>query len=94
MNNNDKIVHRIKGMPATPSTPETEADPRNPNTGSASCRPPQEVEAENVALREAILAYLSEFDNPVPDALYRKTLRDRLRKLVGAPPQQLRGGRS
>lgn len=50
-------------------------------------RPQQEVEAENTALHEAVWAYLSEFDNPVPDVVYRKTLRDRLRKLVGAPDQ-------
>jgi hypothetical protein len=50
-------------------------------------RPQQEVEAENIALHEAVSAYLSEIDNPVPDAIYRKTLRDRLRKLVGAPDQ-------
>jgi hypothetical protein len=54
-------------------------------------RPQQEVEAENRALHEAISAYLSEFDNPVPDAVYRKTLRDHLRRLVGAPPQPVRG---
>lgn len=42
---------------------------------------------ENSELRAAVWAYLSEFDNPVPDMMYRKTLRDRLRKLVGAPEQ-------
>lgn len=50
-------------------------------------RQQQELQAENTALREAVWAYLSEFDNPVPDAVYRKVLRDRLRKLVGAPDQ-------
>lgn len=53
-------------------------------------RPRQEIEAENKALREGVWAYLSEFDNPVPDAMHRKTLRDHLRKLVGAPPQASR----
>lgn len=50
----------------------------------------EKLEAENKELREAVWAYLSEFDNPVPDAMYRKTLRDKLRALVGAPPQRLR----
>lgn len=36
-------------------------------------------------LRYAVLAYLSEFDNPIPDAVYRKQLRDHLRSLTGAP---------
>lgn len=39
-------------------------------------------------LRQAVLDYLSEYDNPVPDAVYRKTLRDRLRSLSGAPEEQ------
>lgn len=30
MNENDKIIARIKGVPASPATPETMADPRNP----------------------------------------------------------------
>ncbi len=38
-------------------------------------------------LEAAVLAYLSEFDNPVPDYGYRRTLRNNLRKLVGAPPE-------
>lgn len=38
-------------------------------------------------LERAVLAYLSEFDNPVPDYGYRRTLRNRLRELVGAPAE-------
>jgi len=38
------------------------------------------------ALRAAVLEYLSELDNPAPDYGYRAVLRDRLRKIVGAPP--------
>lgn len=55
-------------------------------------RPPQEMQAEIDALRKAMLDYLSEFDNPVPDAMYRKVLRDHMRKVAGAPaePQRLR----
>jgi hypothetical protein len=34
-------------------------------------------------LRQAVLAYLSEYDNPVPDYIYRRTLREHLRSLVG-----------
>lgn len=38
-------------------------------------------------LRQAVLAYLSEHDNPVPDYSYRRTLRNYLRKMVGAPAE-------
>lgn len=38
-------------------------------------------------LEKAVTAYLSEFDNPVPDYGYRRTLRNRLRDMVGAPPE-------
>jgi hypothetical protein len=33
-------------------------------------------------LETAIREYLSEMDNPVPDGIMRRTLRDRLRQLV------------
>jgi plasmid stabilization system protein ParE len=39
------------------------------------------------ALRQAILDYLSECDNPVPDAMFRRTLRNNLRKIAEAPPE-------
>ncbi len=51
---------------------------------------PAELLDEIMELRTAVLAYLNEFDNPVPDTVYRKTLRDKLRKLVGAPAQTSR----
>lgn len=38
-------------------------------------------------LREAVLAYLSECDNPVPDALHRRSLRNHLREIAGAPAE-------
>lgn len=38
-------------------------------------------------LKEVVLAYLSEHDNPVPDYNHRRTLRNYLRKMVGAPPE-------
>lgn len=38
-------------------------------------------------LSEAVLAYISECDNPVADYLHRRTLRNHLRTLVGAPPE-------
>lgn len=41
--------------------------------------------SEKDELKTAVLEYLSEMDNPAPDYLYRKVLRDRLRKLTGAP---------
>ncbi len=44
------------------------------------------IVAESELLPKAVLAYLSEYDNPVPDAVYRAGLRDHLRTLVGAPP--------
>lgn len=38
-------------------------------------------------LKQAVLDYLSECDNPVPDYAYRRVLRNRLRELTGAPPE-------
>jgi hypothetical protein len=29
--NNQMVVLRVKGVPSQPGTPETDADPRNPN---------------------------------------------------------------
>ena len=36
-------------------------------------------------LKKWVLDYLSEVDNPVCDYAYRRTIRDHLRVLVGAP---------
>lgn len=46
-------------------------------------------EADDVyeRLQKAVLAYLSEFDNPVPDYSYRRTLRNQLRQMTGAPAE-------
>lgn len=44
-------------------------------------------------LKAAVLEYLSEVDNPVPDYLRRVRLRDRLRELTGAPPAPAPGHR-
>lgn len=41
-------------------------------------------------LKKAVLAYLSECDSPVPDYGYRRTLRNRLRELTGAPSEPRR----
>lgn len=38
-------------------------------------------------LRECVLAYLSEFDNPVPDYNYRRTIRNHMRAIAGAPDE-------
>lgn len=38
-------------------------------------------------LTEAVLAYISECDNPVPDYSHRRTLRNHMRTLVGAPAE-------
>lgn len=41
----------------------------------------------NSELEKAVAAYLSECDNPAPDYIYRRVLRNRLRELVGAPAE-------
>jgi hypothetical protein len=41
-------------------------------------------------LSAAVLAYLSECDNPVPDYSLRRVLRNRLRELVRAPREPVR----
>ena len=38
-------------------------------------------------LKRAVLAYLSEIDSPVPDYGYRRTLRNHLRQMTGAPAE-------
>lgn len=43
--------------------------------------------ADNDKLKQAVLDYLSEFDNPVPDFGHRRTLRNHLRELTGAPKE-------
>jgi hypothetical protein len=53
-------------------------------------RPLQELESENRALHEAIRAYISECDNPVPDYNHRRALRNFLRKLAGCPDESRR----
>lgn len=45
----------------------------------------KEAEDDYERLQKAVLAYISEFDNPVPDYGYRRTLRNQLRAMVGAP---------
>lgn len=40
-------------------------------------------------LKNAVLAYLSECDNPVLDYSYRRTLRNTLRKMAGAPAEPI-----
>lgn len=46
------------------------------------------IDAQRAAkLILAVRDYLSESDNPVPDASYRRILRNRLRPLVDAPPE-------
>jgi hypothetical protein len=38
-------------------------------------------------LKKAVLDYLAELDNPVPDTIMRQQLRNKLRRLTGAPPR-------
>jgi hypothetical protein len=46
------------------------------------------------SLKDAVLAYISECDNPAPDYAHRRTLRNYLRKLVDAPPEPTRDNSS
>jgi hypothetical protein len=46
-------------------------------------------ETPEEGIKRAVLAYLSECDNPVPDYNYRRTLRNQLRQMVGAPAEPL-----
>lgn len=47
----------------------------------------KEAEDGYERLQKAVLDYLSEFDNPVPDGMYRRALRNRLREMTGAPAE-------
>lgn len=38
-------------------------------------------------LQKAVLDYLSEIDNPVPDATMRRVYRNQLREMTGAPAE-------
>lgn len=38
-------------------------------------------------LRKAVRDYISEYDNPVPDYALRRSLRNQLRELSGAPAE-------
>jgi len=46
--------------------------------------------SEEYTLKDVVLAYLSECDNPVPDPSHSRTLRNWLREMVGAPPEPKR----
>lgn len=43
------------------------------------------LQKENAELKRAISEYQRELQNPAPDALYRKVLRDRMFNLIGGP---------
>lgn len=53
----------------------------------ASALEMKEAEDAYERLQKAVLEYLSEHDNPAPDFMFRRTLRNRLRTMVGAPPE-------
>ena len=53
----------------------------------ASALEMKEAEDSYERLQNAVLAYLSEIDNPVPDYGYRRTLRNQLREITGAPAE-------
>jgi hypothetical protein len=53
----------------------------------ASALEMKEAEDDYERLQKAVLEYISEIDNPVPDAGYRRVLRNRLRQMVGAPAE-------
>lgn len=48
------------------------------------------TDAKEYTLKDVVLAYLSECDNTVPDYSHRRTLRNWLREMVGAPPEPKR----
>jgi hypothetical protein len=47
----------------------------------------KEAEDAYERLQKAVLAYLSEIDNPVPDATMRRICRNHLREITGAPAE-------
>lgn len=47
----------------------------------------RDAETAYERLQKVVLAYLSECDNPVPDYGYRRTLRNQLRQMTGAPAE-------
>lgn len=53
----------------------------------ASALEMKEAEDSYERLQKLVLEYISEIDNPVPDASYRRVLRNRLRTMVGAPAE-------
>lgn len=53
----------------------------------ASALEMKEADDDYERLQKAVLAYLSECDNPVPDYGYRRTLRNQLRQMTGAPAE-------
>lgn len=42
---------------------------------------------DHESLKRAVLDYLSECDSPVPDAVFRRFLRNKLRDMVGSPAE-------
>lgn len=48
---------------------------------------PKAIADYDAGLKKAVLDYLSECDNPVPDYSYRRRLRNELREMVGAPAE-------
>jgi hypothetical protein len=54
----------------------------------------KEAEDTYERLEKAVLAYLSEVDNPVPDYTYRRMLRNQLRQMTGAPAEPAPRSRS
>lgn len=60
----------------------------------ASALEMKEAEDSYERLQKAVLAYLSECDNPVPDHNYRRMLRNQLRTMTGAPAEPAPRARS
>lgn len=95
MSNGARIIEGLKqavegGMASVTIGDQTWIPMRRVRPGGN--RPQQEMQAEIDALRGSMLEYLSEIDNPVPDAMHRRTLRNRMRALSGAPPEPSRNG--
>lgn len=52
----------------------------------------KEAEDAYERLQAAVLAYIREYDNPVPDYSHRRTLRNQMRKISGAPAEPMPSG--
>lgn len=50
----------------------------------------EDLQRDYDGLRQAVLTYLREVDNPAPDYSYRRVLRNKMREVADAPPEPKR----